>query len=92
MLMDNTATLYKLNQITWTFSLMLPSRLPIIFCWKSYFILVDICSEGLNRLRNSDLIVKNICGFIRQNVSSKFCNTGKLIPFVFAGANMVLKK
>ena len=53
------------------------------------FISVEICS-GLNRLRlNSDLVVtEKIYSFLRQNASSKFRNTRKLIPFVFEQANM----
>ena len=34
-------------------------------------------------------LVKEILGFLRQNVNSKFRNTGKLIPFVFGGENVV---
>ena len=35
--------------------------------------------------------MNNICMFFRQEISSKFRNTGKLIPFVFKGVNMSLK-
>ena len=51
--------------------------------------LVDICSDGhvLNRLRNPDLVVKKIYRFLRQNVSSKFRNTGKLNSFCFRRGN-----
>ena len=57
------------------------------FIWLD--IINDICSDGL---RNSDLIVKKICSFLRQNFSSKFRNTGKVIPFIFDGANMSMQK
>ena len=33
------------------------------------FISVDICSESLNRFRNSDLVLKKILRFVRENVS-----------------------
>ena len=48
--------------------------------------------EGLNLLRNSGLVLKENLKFAsRKNVTSKFRNTGKLIPFVFEGAKMSLK-
>ena len=51
-----------------------------------------MCSD-VNRLRNSDLVVKQIYNFSWQNVSSKVRNAGKLIPFVFktVRVNMLLK-
>ena len=55
---------------------------------------MDIFLEGHSRFRNSDLALKKIYNFNRQNISSTFRNTGKLIPFVFRGANtgcMLLK-
>ena len=56
------------------------------------FISVDMCSD-VNRLRNSDLVVKQIYNFSWQNVISKVRNAGKLIPFVFktVRVNMLLK-
>ena len=52
---------------------------------------VDICSDSLNRRRNSDLVVKKSYSFLRQNASSKFRDNEKLIPFAFEGANMSVK-
>ena len=40
------------------------------------FISVDICSNGLNHLRNLDLVVKKIENFLGKNVNSKFRTTG----------------
>ena len=52
---------------------------------------VDICSERLNRLGNSDFVKKKIQSLLPENVSSKFLNTGKIIPFVFGGENISIK-
>ena len=52
---------------------------------------VDIFLNDLNGLRNWEFVVKKICNFVQQNYSSKFHNTGKLINFVFAEANTLLK-
>ena len=52
-----------------------------------------MCSEGLNNLRNSDLVLTEHLKFSSAKCQgrSKFHNTGKIIPFVFKGANMSLK-
>ena len=50
-----------------------------------------MCPEGLNSLRNSDLVSKNILSFLRRNVRSKFPEHGEIIPFVFKGGNMSLE-
>ena len=47
----------------------------------SEFISVDICSEGLNRLFFDKVLMP----------AKIFRNTGKLIPFLFGGANMSSK-
>lgn len=44
------------------------------------FISMDVCSEGLNRLRNSGLVLKKIYTFLRQDLSSKFLD---FFPFVY---------
>ena len=44
-----------------------------------------------NRLRNSDLGVNKIYGFLPETENSKFHYTGKLVHFVFEGANTSLK-
>ena len=56
------------------------------------FISVDMRWD-VNRLRNSELVVKQIYNFSWQNVSSKVRNAGKLIPFAFktVRVNMLLK-
>lgn len=63
-----------------------------IFSSSRRFISVDICSEGHNCLSNSDLVsdlvVEKLYSFLQQIISSKFCNTGKLIPFIFEGKYM----
>ena len=57
----------------------------------SRFNSLDICSDNINRLRNSKFSRKKK-QFSPANVSTKFHITGKLlIPFVFEGANMSLK-
>ena len=45
-------------------------------------------SERLqNRPRNTELVAKKICRFLRQNEAQNLIrNTGKLIPFVFRRA------
>ena len=57
------------------------------------FILVNICSDDLNRLKYWDLVAKKIYSFLRQNVRQNKLiswHNGTLIPFVFEGANMSL--
>ena len=61
--------------------------LTLSFRDTEWFIPVDVCSERLNRLRNSDLDLTY--SFLWQNVCSKFRNTGKLIPFGFEGSKFV---
>ena len=64
------------------------------FLFTQWFISGDF-SEGLNLFRNSDLVVKKIYSFqLANDVSSKFRNTGNLIPgkrfffcFVFCFSN-----
>ena len=63
------------------------SEMEMVYFW---FISVDICSDGLNLLRNSDLFMKKIYSFLRQNVSSKFL-TLENYSFRFEGANELLK-
>ena len=57
------------------------------------FISLDICSEGLSRLRNLDFsikILKIITNVLLQTVGSKFLNIEKLTPFLFGLANISL--
>ena len=44
---------------------------------------VYLCTEVPNQLRNSDLLVNEVYSFLRQIVSWRFRDTGKLVPFVF---------
>ena len=50
-----------------------------------------ICSEVLDHLRKRIPTVNLQFSFNWQNGSSKFLDTGKLIPFIFKGTNMSLK-
>ena len=43
---------------------------------------VDICSDAFDRLTNSDLVVHKMYRFLRQNFSSKFRYTEKLIDVI----------
>ena len=76
--------------------MFMPNFLPEIFQGHPKFTFGGYLlrtAGGLDRLRNSDLVVKKMLSFLPQTVCSKFRNTGKINPFVFdrEGANMSLK-